>query len=280
MTKRRALILSVVLTLAVTSAAAGAGADAAPARGIQNIRTFLDQCPSNDPAFSSILLDFELRRDGRPITVPFCSEPVSQMPVAEYTDELLVLQGLRVMYAMDRGQSGHLPWTSLTLYDWMKSKIGGINILTSGGSYCCTTYDGKTFINVGAQNDANRQFDKMWIGISGNIDLYAHEARHVDGFPHVSCCGLTAGCDNVFDRANLSPYGVQWWLNSLWESGTINVGMGCLSADERSMAANWFRGALKQFQGRFCSNAPATPDAPSQLGGACAPPVKRRAVRK
>ena len=52
------------------------------------------------------------------------------MALSQYTDELIVLQGLRTIYYMDLGRSGHLPWTAGTLYGWMKSKIGGINIRT------------------------------------------------------------------------------------------------------------------------------------------------------
>lgn len=107
---------------------------------IRNINRFLDQCPANDPALARIRGDFEIRRDGAPTVLPSCSEPVSQMPSNAYTDELMLLQALRVVYYMDQGMSGHLPWTPGTLYDWMRSKVGGINIISSGGGPgCCTT---------------------------------------------------------------------------------------------------------------------------------------------
>src|SRR5437867_514445 len=94
---------------------------------IHNIRQFLDQCPQTDPAIAQIRKDFEVRRGGILVAeLPPCTEPVSAMPASLYSDELIVLQGLRVIYYMDRGQTGHLPWTNGTMYDWMKSKIGGI----------------------------------------------------------------------------------------------------------------------------------------------------------
>jgi hypothetical protein len=52
--------------------------------------------------------------------------PVSQLPISQYTDELIVLQGLRAVVYMDLG-SNQLPWAPGTLYDWMKSKMTGIS---------------------------------------------------------------------------------------------------------------------------------------------------------
>jgi hypothetical protein len=91
---------------------------------------------TDDPAFAQITSDLQIRRNGNVVSNFPCSEPVSQMPIAQYTDELIVLQGLRVISYMDQGRSGHLPWTSGSLYDRMKSKLGGINIDGSaGGSF-------------------------------------------------------------------------------------------------------------------------------------------------
>ena len=245
----------------------------ARAAGISNIGTFLDQCPTLDPAFGTISSDFQIRHDGVVAPTPACSEPVSAMPTSQYTDELIVLQTLRTIYYMDRGMSGHLPWTSGTLYDWMRSKIGGIDIrddISAGGS-CCYHYSGssRTFIRIAAENDSNRDFDRTWRGIAGNIDFYAHETRHVDGFPHVSCCGINNGCDQSFDTSNLTPYGIQWWLNKLWLEGTINVGYACLSPSEVQETTNWFLSALGSFRSRFCTDQPAIVSAPAEPGGAC-----------
>ncbi len=270
MAARRAIVACILACACAVPAAAQ----------IRNIRKFLEQCPQNDPAYAQIRADFELRRAGLPATVGPCTEPVSAMPTSAYTDELLIVQGLRVMYYMDRGQSGLHPWTGgKTLYDWMKTKIGGFDIQPGGGSFCCNSFGGRLFIGVGAQNDFNREFDKKWIGIAGNIDLYTHEARHVDGFPHVSCCGINNGCDQTFDQSNLSPYGTQWWLNKLWLDGTINVGVGCMVPIERNEAANWFLGgANSQFASRFCTNKPAVIPMRAEPGGPCSHTTRHRAV--
>jgi len=263
---------------------------------IHNIRQFLDRCPQSDPAIAQIRNDFELRRAGVVVLqLPPCTEPVSAMATSSYSDELIVLQGLRVIYYMDRDLNGHLPWTKGTLYDWMKSKIGGIDIV-QGGSFCCEIFgwtpplpppdppllppSSAFFIAVGGQDDFNREFDKTWPGISGNIGLYAHETRHRDGYSHVSCCGIPGGCDQVFDPGNLSPYGVQWWLDDLWLNGTIDVGMACLAPIDAQSATNWFLGSLNGsgFPARFCDGKPTAVSAPAVPGGRCLDTQRRRAV--
>ncbi|MEA2237161.1 MAG: hypothetical protein QOC81_1885 [Thermoanaerobaculia bacterium] len=247
---------------------------------IRNIATFLQQCPDRDPAYAEISRDFEIRRNDKATAAPACTEPISAIPIAQYTDELIVRQGLRVIYYMDRGQSGHLPWTSGALYPWMKSKIQGINIVDGVvGGYCCATLDGKRFIVIGNQNDSNRDFDRTWSGISGNIDFYTHEARHVDGFPHSSCCGIANGCDDNFDPNNLSAYGVQWWLNSLWLNGTINVGDACAGSAKSS--AQWFlSGMNSQYRGRFCTIKPDLVSLPAVPEGSCPPQPRHRSAKK
>ena len=267
----RHLVRSFFATLACfVVVAQGSPADAAPGQ-IPSIGPFLERCPQNDPAYAQIRADFQLRRNGALVGSVGCSEPISAMPVAQYTDELLVLQGLRVMYYMDRGATGHLPWTPGTLYDWMRSRIGGIDISDAGWSYCCVEYGSVRHIVVGAQDDFNREFDKRWRGIAGNIDLYAHEARHADGFPHSSCCGITGGCDDAFSEdAAMPPYGIQWFLNRAWLTGDINVGFSCLPAAEATETANWHLVSVNSvFRDRFCAGQPAIVPMPAAPGGPC-----------
>ena len=260
---------------------------------IRNITQFLDQCPQNDPALSVILEDFTIRRNGVIMTAPPpCSEPVRAMPTSAYTDELIALQTLRAIYYMDRGQSGHLPWTTGTMYEWMKSRVGGIDIHNNGPfAYCCNIYDAPLppppglpakhfYVALPVQDDFNRDFDRTWRGMSGQIALVAHEVRHRDGSQHTSCCGISGGCDDTFDPANLSSYGTQWWLAKLWLDGTINVGMGCLSGLERLETASWLASDGNDFAARFCQAKPDTLRVGTTPGGLCPPPPRRRAVRR
>ena len=271
---------------------------------IRNIQQFLNQCPQSDAALPAILQDFTIRRNGTAITaLPACTEPISAMPISAYSDELIALQTLRAIYHMDRGQSGHLPWTTGSMYEWMKSRIGGINIENGGFAYCCNIYDftpvpppppgtpppppppqpippKNFYIVLPAQDDFNRDFDRTWRGMSGQIALVAHEVRHRDDFPHSSCCAVGAGsCDDTFDPARMSPYGTQYWLNKLWLDGTINVGIGCLAARERVEIASWLAADGNSYAERFCETMPPVLPVPSHPGGPCPPPPRRRSVK-
>jgi hypothetical protein len=235
-----------------------------------DIGTLLSTCPQHDPVYSQIRSDFEIRRNGVLVQDIPCSEPISQLPISQYTDELIVVQGLRAVFYMDLG-STPLPWApGMTLYDWMKSKMAGINISdTAGNSSCCEMLDGKRFFTLKAQDDSNRNFDRGWRGISGNIDLYAHELRHLDGFPHVSCCGISNGCDQTYDETNLSPYGIQWWLNAHWLTGALYVGFSCLAPTQINEIADWHVNAANSFRSRFCDNKPPLLMRPAMPGGQC-----------
>ena len=257
----RASALSLLmLVLACSRTAAGE---------ITDIKAFLDQCPTDDPIYDTLRSDIQLRRNGVLVGDIPCTAPVSQMPVSDYTDELIVVQALRTIYYMDRDQSGHLSWTPGPMYEWLISKIGGIDIRDDSLSFCCESFDGRTFISVAAQDAANRSFDKEWQGISGNIALYGHETRHVDGFPHSSCCGIPGGCDDTFDNSNPSAYAIQYLLNKYWLEGTIDVGISCQPPSDAQTIAYWHYQAGEEFRSRFCTNAPPSLTIPATPGGPC-----------
>jgi hypothetical protein len=274
--KRLALALLLVTTvgagvfLALHRPGAQAGPDSAMTASIDDLEEFLDTCPTLDPVYEQIRSDFDIRRNGVLAEDIPCSEPISGLPVSEYSDELITLQGLRAIYYMDFGRSGHLPWTSGTLYEWMQSKIGGINISdTAGASYCCQTYDDSSHIVVTAQDDFNRDFDRTWQGISGNIGLYMHETRHVDGFPHVSGCGIQDGCDQTYDETDLSPYGIDWWLNAHWLTGELYVGFSCLDSSNVEEIAQWHLSSANYGRERFVDTKPPELTMPENPGGLC-----------
>lgn len=227
---------------------------------INDIKSFLDQCPTNDPIVDTILKDFEIRLNGNIVTEFPCYEPVSSMNVINYSNPLIYLQTLRVIYYMDKKMPcPHLPWTDTTLYVWMKNRVDGINIRDGvSGGYCCEVINGKTFFVTGNPNEYNREFDKKWIGISGNIDFFVHEVRHRDGnYGHSSCCGITGGCDAEYNENNLGAYGVQYWLNKSWLNGFINVGARTSHSElEIKEIINWYLSALNASRNRFCSNIP------------------------
>lgn len=241
--------------------------------GITNIKDFLRTCPNNDPAIAQIRADFEIRVGGVAVANIPCVEPFTSLPTASLSTELVMLQSLRVMYYMDQGRSNYLPWTPLRLYDWVKSKVGGLNIVAGGGSSCCQTFGTRTFITVGVLDALSLSGYQSFSGISGGIGLIGHEARHVDGFPHVSCCPVgNGGCDQTYDERNITPYGIQNYLARAWLTGAINVGFFCSYSNEIITIKNFIYSEAQGGSSRFCDTQPPVapvlqiPDTP---GGAC-----------
>jgi hypothetical protein len=195
------------------------------------------------------------------------------MPLAQYTDELIAVQVLRVIYYIEGGRTVPYPWTSGSMYDWMKSKIGGIDI-RDNGSYCCEMYNGEWSAVIGAQGSLDRDGDREWRGLSEQVTLLAHETRHVQGFPHVGFCPLFPtqpyGCDQTYDEASLAPYAIEWWLNAKWLSGEVRSGLACLSeSDLLFTAGSLLSNANNDFRRRFVDVAPPLLSMPAQPGGVC-----------
>jgi hypothetical protein len=229
---------------------------------INDIKSFLNQCPSNDPAIDTILKDFEIRLNGTKVLQFPCTEPVSSMYTEDYTNPLIYLQTLRVIYYMDKNIAGpHLPWTDTTLYVWMKDRVDGVNIKDGViGGYCCEEIEGKKFFVTGNPDAFNREFDKYWRGIAGNIDFFAHEVRHTDGssYYHTSCCGIAGGCDDSYNVSDLGAYGIQYWLNKSWLTGYLYVGARTShSESEINDIISWHLSSMDMFRSRFCNNVPA-----------------------
>jgi hypothetical protein len=264
-------IAGLVIVAAYTTLLSGAQATA-DVPPIGDITAFLEQCPNNDPAYAQIRADFEIRREGTVIGSVPCTQPVSAMAIAQYTDELIIVQALRTIYYMEGGRQVPYPWTSGNLYDWMKSQIGGINLRNSG-SYCCEVFDGRWFIVLGVQNQFERDVDREWPGLADRITVAAHETRHVQGFPHVGGCPAfptqSFGCDQTYDESNLAPYGVEWWLQSKWLSGELNVGYSCPSPYVAAQIGERHMNAANSLRDRFVDTQPPLLTMPAQPGGPC-----------
>ena len=243
---------------------------------IGNIDPFLDQCPENDPAYTQIRRDFEMRLDGEVITDPvICSEPATVMSIQETTYVLQGFQALRLAYHMNEGTEGRLPWTNKGIYEWMASNIYGFNHKTDTGSgYCCDRIDGKLYISRGVTPDGN--YDLIWpvdwSGISRTLAFFAHETRHadVDDPGHATGCEAP-GCDATYDLSNLGGYGVQYWLHANWASGHLNVGIGCSLRGERHVNASVNAANQYLSPSRFVTNPPPLVTAELPYGGPCIP---------
>jgi len=199
------------------------------------------------------------------------------MRIAELTTELVALQTLRVAYYMDPGVPDYLPWTSTSLYRWLASAVGGIDVKTQPRQLeCCETFGGRKFIVQSVQPDNQLEYKREWPGIASTLDFLVHEARHADGGPpHTTGCMFfrnaigPLGCDRSYDVQRLGSYGVQYWLNQSWMTGRLNVGIACSPNAERY--ARQHLSALNfQFRNRFVENAPPLETLPSPpYGGQC-----------
>jgi hypothetical protein len=202
-----------------------------------------------------------------------CTQPISKLPLKDYTDQLILLQALRVIYYMDRGMAGHLPWTKGTVYDWLKAKVHGFNLTDqeTAAARCCGQIDGKLFVTMKplGNDDFNRDRRRVWIGLQGLVALIGHERRHADGIGHVTCKG-SDNMDQSYDEKNLSAFGVQWWLTRAWLNGTINIGLGCLTKEKIDEIAEWHLSEAKGWrEGRFCDSLPPVLTKPALVGGKC-----------
>jgi hypothetical protein len=248
---------------------------------IDNISEFLEQCPNDDPIYSMLRSDFVIRLDGVIIGSIPCSEPISAMPIAEYTNALISLQVFRTAYYMDPGVSNFLPWTSMNLYDWMANNVGGVNLKTAPGQlYCCDYIDGERYISQSLQDEYSRGIKRTWNGISSTLDYFAHEIRHADYGPsHVTGCAAfpnptdPAGCDYDYDLTNLGSYGVQYWLNQSWLTGYLDIGISCASDGGLAYALNHLNNLNATFRDRFVQNIPPIVSMPNPpYGGPCYAP--------
>jgi hypothetical protein len=247
--------------------------------GIRDIASFLERCPTNDPAYAKIRGDFELRLDDAVITTEItCTEPISTLPIEQFTDELIAEQVFRTVYYMSVGTEGHLPWTAKSLYNWMASDIAGVNFKTAPGQlYCCDVFDGKLYFSTSLQDASQRDWKRTWPGIASSVNFYTHEIRHADaGAPgHTNGCPAfplptdPPGCDATYDLGNLGSYGVQYWLESKWATGYLDIGIGC---SPPVTAKNYVIGdanSANNFRDRFVADAPPEVSATEPYGGPC-----------
>jgi hypothetical protein len=245
--------------------------------GIADIRGFLDECPTSDPAFATIQADFQLRENGVLLTAPIaCSPPFSAVPIAQFSDELIAYQVLRAAYYMSRGTEGRLPWTSRALYDWMKGSIAGINFKTTPGElYCCDQIEGQRYFSMSRLDDFQRDQKRTWPGLASSLDFFLHEIRHTDGPGHVTGCPAfpmptgPLGCDATYDLNYLGSYGVQYWLNAGWATGFLHIGIECAPAAEAQRYLDAHVAAANDFRTRFVANVPPVVTAGLRYGGPC-----------
>jgi hypothetical protein len=226
---------------------------------ILNIQNFLSICPKDDPAFSQILKDFEIRKNGLKLnSIDFdCNDKQGRA--------MRLLQALRLYYYVDVYKpKGYLPFTNLRLYDWLKAEVKGFDLkddFTAAGA-CCTLDQGRKFMTLGTEKTESAAVIKYnyteWEFLAGYTSLIAHERRHAEptnnGYPHTGNCNNILG-DDDYNEANLGAYGVAYWLSKAFKTGVLEVGVSCLSKQKQDEINNLI-GENRWAATYFCKNAP------------------------
>ncbi len=103
-----------------------------------------------------------------------------------------------------------LPWTTETLYDWLRNSIPrGVVLIGSGNSHACYTCPGPVYIYWPARTTP------VGMEVLGAASIITHEARHTNNIPHT--CNSMPSYGFTADRtiAELGSFGVDYYLK-LW----------------------------------------------------------------
>lgn len=176
----------------------------------ESIGEFFERCPTLEEV---VQVNADLR-----IIVEY--DPTSGVDVCHENDGSANLSALQkriyqTVYVMKLLKfSRPLPWTDLQLYDWLTTTIKGIRFVRGGVSHCC---EPKNIVVIALNGDSMLLLTDQWVmdgSIHGLMDatlLYAHEARHNEGFLHA--CTTKNGNDNTLDEMGawaISHYFALW----------------------------------------------------------------------
>lgn len=155
------------------------------ARDYDSLDAIMTSCPL-DCELSSIDMDFEIVFD-EAASMPTYGCNDGQDPVGGTNPRLVLYQVLRAMAALEFDQP--LPWTELSLYDWLTTTIDGFSISDTEGSFCCDD-QGRMVLSSELLNvplPARWDSPHNGVGLCDVVGLIVHEARHTQVGPHT--CG-------------------------------------------------------------------------------------------
>ena len=178
------------------------------------IDQMLARCPSSAEV-STINAGFTLSFEADPTSGKFVCTP-AQGSVNLTEMQRRVYQTLLAMKNLQFAEP--LPWTSKSLYTWLNDSLTGIRFRDDiTYSYCC---DPANTINVRVSSNSYLLLTTRWVepqlagGLMDLAVLFAHEARHANGYPHT--CGTD---DNTI--AEMGAWGIQYYL-TLWLSQEVD----------------------------------------------------------
>jgi len=174
----------------------------------------LARCPSSAEV-ASIKADFNPSFEADPTSGKYVCTP-AQGSVNLTEMQRRVYQTLLTVKSLQFAQP--LPWTSKSLYSWLNDSLVGIRFRDNiTYSYCC---DPANTINVKVASNSYLMMTSRWVepelsgGLMDLAVLFAHEARHANGYPHT--CGSN---DNTI--AEMGAWAIQYYL-TLWLSQEVD----------------------------------------------------------
>jgi hypothetical protein len=150
------------------------------------IDDLLTTCPTQQE-LDRFNADFDIFFDPAANLPPYACQN-GRDPGGSVNPLLAVYQALRAMDALTFDQP--LPWTSLSLYDWLKSTITGFNIAPVQYSGCCDA-QGRIVLKsdlLSQPSYAAWLEPQQSVGLMHFAGLIVHETRHAEGKPH-TCNG-------------------------------------------------------------------------------------------
>jgi len=180
---------------------------------IETIAEFFTRCPTAKEV-AQVNKDFKVSFEYDPTSnIMVCFDKTGSANLTALQKR--AYQTIYVMRLLDFSRP--LPWTEQTLYEWFTKTIRGIRFVDEskyGYSSCC---DPQNTIVIALGKESTILQTDQWI-VDGKNDglmnitlLYAHEARHNEGFPHN--CLARPGDDNTLDE--MGAWSVEYYL-ALW----------------------------------------------------------------
>lgn len=181
-----------------------------PTADIETIDGFFGRCPTRE----------EIARIDADLKISIEHDPTAGVEVCHVSDgseNLTALQKriYQTVYVMRLLHfSRPLPWTEKQLYDWFADAIDGIRFVAAGVSRCC---DPENIIVIALRDAPSLVKTDRWVvndqgdGLMQATLLYAHEARHNQGFLHT--CETRNGDDNTLDE--MGAWAIHHYL-ALW----------------------------------------------------------------
>jgi hypothetical protein len=202
-----------------------------------SIDAVMQSCPSQ-AELALLEQDFDLSFDPAAGLPPFaCQDGLD--PGGGVNPRLVLYQALRAISALTFSEP--LPWTDLSLYEWLRNAIRGIVLTNTELSYCCDP-QGRIVLKADLFSQpflASWHDAQQGVGLEGLVGLIVHEARHAEVGGH------TCGNDDL-TLEELGAWGVQYWL-FIWMAEKTPPTM--LTAEQRDGALGHALTAL----GRICN---------------------------